>query len=368
VGSLVARKLRALQVAAVALAISPGVFADPPTGSAPPAPDYAQLATWAAWPGRPSAADTLAPGLADASLPESERVDVFFIHPTTYLTGSEPNAHFDERGITSAQVDRGVLRFQASVFNACCRIYAPRYRQATIRAFTSGGDARSQAAFELAYSDVLRAFEYYLEHENHGRPFIIASHSQGSLHALRLLQERVAGKPLQSRLVAAYVIGYSIPQQIERTGLPVCRSATQTGCLIDWNTVKEGANEDSRQRSRLIWLDGRYQHHQGSDWVCVNPLNWKADGDAPASLNLGALPGVRAGTEMRAPVAELTGARCDGGLLRVDIPFSKRHGFANVLTLLGSYHVFDYNLFYTNIRFNVRDRIRAFGAASHSTG
>ena len=66
---------------------------------------------------------------------------------------------------------------------------------------------RPRAAFELAYSDVLRAFDYYLAHENHGRPFILASHSQGSLHALRLIQERLAGKPLQKQLVAAYLIG-----------------------------------------------------------------------------------------------------------------------------------------------------------------
>ena len=29
------------------------------------------------------------------------------------------------------------------------------------------------------------------------------------------------------------------------------------------------------------------------------------------------------------------------------------------MTLAGSYHVFDYNIFYTNIRVNVRERISA---------
>jgi hypothetical protein len=47
-------------------------------------------------------------------------------------------------------------------------------------------------------------------------------------------------------------------------------------------------------------------------------------------------------------------------LLRVSIPLRLRHGFSNVMTLAGSYHVFDYNLFYTNIRVNVRERISAF--------
>lgn len=331
---------------------------------APPAPDYAHADTWAAWPGRPSGADGVVPELPEASVPDDEKVDVFFIHPTTYLTGSEPNARYNEAGLTSSQIDRGVLRFQASVFNACCRIYAPHYRQATISAFLSDEDAQAIAAFELAYADVLRAFDYYLAHENHGRPFIIASHSQGSLHAMRLLQERIARQPLQRQLVVAYAIGYDIPQEIERAGVPVCRSATQIGCLVDWNTVKESISDSTREAHHQIWLDGRYQHIQGRSLVCVNPLTWTVDASAPAQLNLGALPAVRASEPLLPPVPQLTGASCEAGLLHVSIPLRQRHGFMNVMTLAGSYHVFDYNLFYSNIRVNARERIRAFHEAA----
>jgi hypothetical protein len=328
----------------------------------PPAPDYAHADTWAAWPGRTSGADSVAPGLPDASVPEDAKVDVFFIHPTTYLTGSEPNARFDEPGLTSSQIEHGALRYQASAFNACCRIYAPHYRQATISAFLTGDDVQAVAAFELAYADVLRAFDYYLQHENHGRPFIIASHSQGSLHAMRLLQERIARRPLQQQLVVAYAIGYDIPEDIERTGLPVCRSATQTGCLVDWNTVKQGISDSTRASHHLIWLDGRYQHFDDRSLVCVNPLNWELGGTARAELNLGALPAVRASEALLPAVPQLTGASCESGLLRVSIPLRQRHGFSNVMTVAGSYHVFDYNIFYTNIRVNVRERISAFRA------
>ncbi|MBS0377044.1 MAG: DUF3089 domain-containing protein [Proteobacteria bacterium] len=338
------------------LGLASAAAADP----VPPAPDYAQPDTWAAWPGRPSGADAIAPGLIDASLPAAERVDVFFIHPTTYLTGSAPNARYDEPGSTSTQIDRGVLRSQASVFNGCCRIYAPHYRQAHLHAFFGNDDAASAQAFEIAYSDVRRAFDYYLAHENHGRPFIIASHSQGSLHAMRLLQERIAGKPLQQQLVAAYAIGYAIPLDIERTGLPICRAATQTGCLIDWNTVKDGASDRGRENTRLIWTVAGYQRAAGRTMFCVNPLNWSLGGSAAADLNLGALPGVRPGMDLEEPVVALTGATCSGGDLRIDIPFARRRGFSDALTLVGSYHIFDYNVFYTNIRVNARDRIRAW--------
>ncbi len=331
---------------------------------APPAPDYAQPGAWAAWPGRPSAADTEVPGLPDAGLPEAEKADVFFIHPTTYLAGPAPNARFDEPGSTSTQIDRGVLRFQASVFNACCRIYAPHYRQAHLHAFFGNDEAASAQAFEVAYSDVLRAFDYYLANENRGRPFIIASHSQGSLHAMRLLQERIAGQPLQRQLVAAYAIGYPIPFDIERTGLPVCRSPTQTGCLIDWNTVKDGATNRARETTRLIWSAGTYQRAAGRPMFCVNPLNWTLGGTATADLNLGSLPAVRPGADLEAPAIALTGASCSGGDLAIDIPFARRRGFSDALTLMGSYHIYDYNLFYTNIRVNARDRIRAWRAST----
>jgi hypothetical protein len=353
----------------LAAGIASTCYAETQGAHVPPAPDYAHADTWAAWPGRASTADSVAPGLPDASVPDGAKVDVLFIHPTTYLTGSEPNAHYDEAGPTSSQIDQGVLRLQASAFNACCHIYAPHYRQATISAFLSGDDAQAMAAFELAYADVLRAFDYYLKHENHGRPFIIASHSQGSLHAMRLLQERIARQPLQRQLVVAYAIGYDIPEDIERTGIPVCRSATQTSCLVGWNTVKEGISGRTRAAHHLIWLEGRYQHLDARTLICVNPLNWKTGATAPAQLNLGALPAVRASEALLPPVPQLTGASCEAGLLRVSIPLRQRHGFINVMTLAGSYHVFDYSLFYANIRVNVRARISAYHeAAAAPTG
>jgi hypothetical protein len=345
---------------ALFLVLSCAALPSPAAPAAPPAPDYALPQAWAAWPGRASEADTLAPGLPPPRLKEHEKVDVFFVHPTTYLVGSAHNARYDEPGAASTQIEQGVLRFQASAFNACCRIYAPHYRQAALSAFWSLGEDDAKAAYEVAYADVVRAFDYYVAHENHGRPFILASHSQGSLHALRLLEERIAGRPLSERLVAAYVIGYYVPADIGRLGIAVCDSPTQTGCLVDWNTVKEGVRGSDREESRFIWWEGRYQHPAGRALVCVNPLNWRAGGKAGAELNLGALPGVRPGEELLPVVPRLTGAQCDGALLHIDIALSQRRGFANALTLFGSYHVYDYNIFYTNIRVNAEDRVRAY--------
>jgi hypothetical protein len=155
----------------------------------PPAPDYASPAAWAAWPGRASGADAVPPGLTE--VPVADRTaDVVFIHPTTYF-GAAAKARFDEPGVTRTRLDQGVLRFRASAFNGCCRIYAPRYRQAALAAFLNQKEdaAQRSSAYETAYGDVRRAFGYCIAHENHGRPFISAATlPRGSRPTARLTQ------------------------------------------------------------------------------------------------------------------------------------------------------------------------------------
>jgi Protein of unknown function (DUF3089) len=327
-------------------------FADSLTNRAP---NYADNDAWAAWPGRASGADAAPPGALDE--PTRGKVDVFFVHPTTYLLPAAGNATYDAPGIPQVAIDRTVLRFQAGAFNACCRIFAPHYRQASLGAFLHEGHD-SEMAIDLAYSDVRRAFDYYLARENNGRPFIIASHSQGSVHAMRLLQERIAGTPLQQRMVAAYLVGYSIPEEIEQAGIPVCEQPLQTGCVVHWATVRQG--ESTHPVRTPIWLDGHYQPVGDHKLVCINPLNWRRDGAAPASANLGALPRVAPMQSIPRPLPAVTGAVCDEGMLNVSIPPWERWRFSDVLTWFGSYHDFDYHLFYMNIRRNAAERVAAY--------
>lgn len=331
-----------------------------PTAQVPPAPDYSRGESWAAWPGRSSGADAVPPGVTERGDQAAPPVDVFFIHPTTFLSRHLSNARYDEPGATSEFIDRGVLRFQAGAFNDCCRLYAPHYRQAALAAFFHHDDAADSAALDLAYGDVVRAFDYYIEHENHGRPFIIAAHSQGSLHALRLVQERIAGHVLRQRMVAAYIVGYAVPRSVTQTGVPICDRADSTGCIISWNTVKPEATDAKDHDEHLIWLDGRYQRLGTRRTVCINPLTWTPDSDANAAANLGALPGVRPYQDLQAVVPALTGAACVNDELTVSIPWGHRRGFADLLTLFGSYHIYDYNLFYANIRANADQRTLAF--------
>jgi hypothetical protein len=240
----------------------------------------------------------------------------------------------------------------------CCVIFAPRYRQASIRAITSN-TPDAYAADEVAYGDVERAFERFLQVKPNG-PFILASHSQGSIHALRLLQQHIMGKPAQQRLVAAYLIGLALPKEIANLEMPICQSDRATGCVISWNSVARGHQDERRKETAVIWWQGSYQPIAGRSLVCVNPLDWRLDSSAPATANKSALYSNGREAPLPALVPELTGAWCEDGLLGIDIAPEQRSHFHDVLSILGIYHDFDYGLFYANIRENAVSRVKAW--------
>lgn len=325
-------------------------------GTSVPAPDYARHESWAALPDMRDAADLTPPGETDRQA--VALADVFYIHPTTYFGRQPWNAPADQGDGSSRGVDVAI-REQASAFNDCCRVFAPRYRQATVFAFARPDDPRSVAALDLAYGDVERAFAFFITHLNQGRPFIIAGHSQGSLHAMRLVQARIAGTPLARRLVAVYMIGSPAPKSLLAQTIPDCASATQTGCLIDWNTVSNDRVNRTRDGTTLIWDHGRYEQIGNRPLLCVNPLDWRIDGAAPQSANLGALPpGQPSSSALPALLPALTGTVCESHLLVVDLP--KGSPFHTSLLLgPGNDHLYDYNLFYLNLRRNASTRVNA---------
>lgn len=173
--------------------------------------DYSKIENWAASPYKSDYSDFV-PGCLKNSAEEEKPADVFFIHPTSYFA-EEDTASWNARlsdSIVNTETDTKSILFQASAYNGSCRVFAPCYRQANMEAFYHMETSRAIDAFNLAYNDVKTAFEYYLKNENKNRPIVIASHSQGTLHAIRLLKEFFDGKPLQKQLVCAYIPGYPI--------------------------------------------------------------------------------------------------------------------------------------------------------------
>lgn len=304
----------------------------------PKAPDYSNLNAWAAHPTKYDSADVV-PGTGELKPnQENAAVDVFFVHPTIY-TGKQNSGNPWNGDIYDTQlneeVDQSTIKNQASVFNESARVYAPRYRQAHLQVFYTSDQELKAKALDFAYEDVKKAFEHYLANDNQGRPIIIASHSQGTLHAARLLQEFFDQKPLKMKLVAAYLVGMPLNKSLYQGILP-CENPDETGCWISWNTFREGYYPDHFLKTY-------------KDALSTNPLNWKIDGTyASREENRG---GVLRKFDKIIP--GVTDAQNHLGVLWSEKP----HFPGRIFLRTKRYHIADYNLFYVNIRENVAERV-----------
>jgi len=319
------------------------------------APDYAWPQAWLSRPDLGSDPSRWVPDGMKAT--DRPRVAIFYVPPTTYLGRDHWNAPLTDADANARM--KLFARSQASAFNAIGQVWAPRYRQATLGAFLATADPRSGQAIDFAYRDVARAFDTFLKTIPADQPIILAGHSQGSLHLLRLIREKIAGTPLTKRIVAIYAIGWpiSISADLPALGFPACGAADQAGCILAWQSFADPADP------RLInayfnasqGYDGRPR--RGTKMLCVNPLTSRVGGAAPASANRGAL----------VPRQDLTGAdltpglipaRCTpAGPLLVGEPPA---GFGTFALPGNNYHVYDYAFFWANIRDDAARRLAAF--------
>ncbi len=311
----------------------------------PPKPDYSNENSWTALPTKIDSADAIITGSGMIDGQANAKVDVFFIHPTTDFHGTNWNADINDKGINRL-TDIYPIRMQASAFNASCKVYAPRYRQATYASFLDG-KGNGYEALDTAYTDIKLAFEYYLKNYNHGRPMIIAGHSQGAYMAQRILHDFFDNDPkMKKLLVSAYLIGGVVSENTFTTLVP-CDSSSQTDCYVAWHSRKYGTNYNKPTKNKVC-APG---FQNCTSYVCVNPLTWKRDtAYAPASLNLGSVP--------------KTFDRIDKGMIDAKISPTKiiwTHAPNAEGYLKGdNYHIMDYSLYYMNIRENVTLRCEEY--------
>jgi hypothetical protein len=301
-------------------------------------PDYKELNYWASHPWKKDAADNIPSDIKNKKI--DSIADVFFIHPTIYTDVKMPmgwNANIDDEA-TNKKTDNSSILYQTSVFNEHCRVFAPRYRQANFKAFYTNEKDSAKKAFDIAYEDVKTAFEYYLKTYNNNRPIIIASHSQGTLHAGRLLKEFFEGKELKKKLVCAYIIGLPVFTSYFQILKP-CVDSTSTGCFVTWRTFQENYVPEFVQKEK-------------EKAFVTNPLTWRLTEDfASARLNKGGIL-----KNFNKVITELVHAQVHDNILWVNKP----KFFGNIFLTLKNYHIVDYNLFYMNIRENVQTRIISY--------
>jgi Protein of unknown function (DUF3089) len=319
---------------------------------------YSDPKRWVARPDKPGNPSAWLPkGVEPGSV---GRAAVFFIHPTSYISYSKKadwNAAFDDSE-TNARTDIFV-RGQASVFSAAGDIWAPRYRQANFAAFLTE-KPEGHMALDAAYDDVATAFDAFVAGIDSKRPIILAGHSQGALHLTTLLRRKIARTPLAKRIVAAYVIGWpvSATTDLAALGLPACQTPDQSGCLLSWQSFADPADPDmvTQAYESTTGFDGHPR--EGTPMVCTNPLTGANGGTAPMQANLGTLRN-KADFSDGELVKAAVPAKCDArGFLMIGDPPEM-----GPYVLPGNnYHVYDYSLFWANIRADAVRRLAGFGA------
>ena len=307
----------------------------------PTAPDYSKISSWAALPSIKDASDTIAGKNKIFGKSVILKTDVFFVHPTTFTYKPEGlnqwNGDVSDKKLND-KTDGGTIMYQASVFNQAGNVYAPRYRQAHYFSYQTPDTFSSRNAFDIAYSDVKDAFIYYLQNYNQGNSIIIASHSQGTNHAIRLLKEMFDGTALTEKLVCAYLVGMPVYDTVY-SKLKPCLNSEQTGCYCTWRTYAAGYYPDKFIKQSILP-------------VCTNPLTWKTDSAyAPYKLNKGGIL-----KDMQTIIPALTDAQVQDGVLRIHKPDIRGKMFLHI----NNYHIADYNLFYTNVRENAALRVNKY--------
>ncbi|RVT93810.1 DUF3089 domain-containing protein [Sphingomonas crocodyli] len=319
------------------------------------APDYAKPEAWIARPDLKTDPSRWLP--KGATLPKDRPVAVFYVPPTTYFSKAHWNAPINDAD--SREWLTLFTQSEASAFNGVGEVWAPRYRLATLGAFlTDKPDA--QKAFDLAYGDVVRAFDAFLAQIPADRPILLAAHSQGSVHLMRLMHAKMADTPIAKRIVAAYLVGWpiSVEADVPALGIPACANPGEANCLITWQSYAEPADQ---HQIRTIFESGKGytgQPRKGTHMLCVNPLTG-AQGATPAlpTANRGSLIPDKA-VKSFTFAASGVGARCDAnGALLIGAP---PEGYGSYIMPGNNYHVFDYALFWSNIRADAAARAKSF--------
>ena len=282
---------------------------------------------------------------------EGKDADLFLICPTVDMN-DEFNMSLEDEATKASFL--GALNMERGIYEDSTRMYAPYYRQAAMKVY-SLDRAEWEPYMEIAYSDVSAAFSWYLEHENDGRPIVLAGFSQGADMCYRLLEEYFGDPELYDRLVAVYAIGWPCTAELTEKfpQIKPAQSADDLGVVVSFDCESPELTES--------FINPADQHA-----FAINPLNWKTDDTAAdRSENSGACFTKYSG-EIRREVEGLCGCYLDvqRGVLKVtDVDPADYQPVVPGLPE-GAYHVYDYQFFFRSLQENVALRVQAFAQAA----
>lgn len=287
------------------------------------------------------------------ALPDSEKaVDVFYLYPTAWEKVDETDPNINEIDNESMQIGSQIaLERQASAFSTVGNIFAPYYRQVDGHHILNIPTLAEREAL-IAGSpslDAMAAFDYYINHYNDGRPFILAGHSQGSNVLLNLLADYMSDHPqVYHRMIAAYVIGYSVTEKYleDNRHLAFATGDEDTNVIISYNT--QAANLD--EGANPVVLAGA---------MAINPINWSRDETlATTAQGLGSYLPIAGNMTTVVQYADAQVDREKGVIITTAADSGLLMDFGS-----GIFHRYDYAFYYYNLRANAAQRVAAFMAA-----
>ena len=296
------------------------------------------------------------------------QADVFVLAPTAVFDPAKPVYVGKDDPALLAGMDEFAAVAVRPVFDGLpVAVHMPAYRQANGAHF---GVAEPSKLFwndgpTPVSSDVFAEFAAFLTGRDPSLPYVLFSHSQGSILAALLMTvflPELATAAQRDAMAACYLVGWGLNDEIlARSPYPASTSPTDTGTIISWNTATAS---EVRGTVRSTWGDASTR--------AVNPVTFDETTEhVPATRNGFSL--LRATGEAEAQRHEhLTGARVlrpsdEGGpfggqVVLVDID---EHSFRSAEEIaeqdaatLGYTHHWDISLFAGAIRENVVQRLR----------
>ena len=288
--------------------------------------------------------------ICEEKIRENCEVDLFYVLPTIY--SDKDNAYMlwhDNKAIQ--QKAQMVASQHTGIFSPYCRVFAPYYRQAEFRRALKEINLpiEKQTFIHLGISDVKNAFRYYMKHLNKGRPFILLGFSQGSMALLEVMKSEFADSKINSKLVAAYLIGYpNMPKTFPQyPHLRTAQKADDTGVIITYNSQAPGKVE-----SPFTGKSGSY---------CINPVNWRTDSKVAERREHKGSRFFDFKTGQATDKKEFVSAQIDPATGALAVKTAAPGKYDSRTLGKGVYHMFDLNLFYCDLRANGKLRIKAFG-------
>ncbi|MCH5265577.1 MAG: DUF3089 domain-containing protein [Lachnospiraceae bacterium] len=294
-------------------------------------------------------------------IPEiTKEADTIYLYPTAFIDpspGAPSMSTIDDESMHAGA--QFMFGRQATAFMESTNVFAPYYRQGNLAVLAGmAAEELIENLHQEGRTDVFGALDYYFEHYNGGRPFILASHSQGSSMTIIVLEEYMREHPeYYERMIAAYVLGFSVTQDDleENPHLKFAEGADDTGVIISWNT--EGP-ENKGSESLLL----------RPNTIAINPINWKRD-DTYASReeNMGSRTMNMETGEYSITKPGIADARLDterGTVICTTLPeaYVTTEALNGIENPFGpaSLHGMDYDAYYFNLQANVKTRVEKF--------